>query len=232
MRIFQYTLLVATLASFAAGCASTTEQAVKDHYQPAALATAAGLEAAKLLYVPTSQTPAAQVAQASFDESPLATEPARVLRVTYPHHSGDADKATAELVVQPTHPGQSSSKRLARFGKWLDRSLPGVATGDDGTTAYRLTLTKAEVDALLRQLAAEGKFEATADDDHTSPLLVSINGTARHLPVGRDLTLDRLVARVENEGELVSIHDEHIVSLVEQGRPAAERDQFYDTLLR
>ncbi len=222
------------LSTFVAGCAATTEKAVNDHYQPETDAQASGLEAANLVYTPLPALPSRGVELASYAEEKTDEPVQRVLSITYPHPSGDKFKALAEVVVRnPDFRREEKSNALAKISGWLDRSLPGVAVADDGSTAYRLSLTKSEVDALLRQLAAQGMLEPQTTSTGDSELSLTINGKARELKIGRERTLEELSARVVAEGRVVSIHDESVATLPKtDSESAVKKDSFYESLLR
>ncbi len=239
MKFAIYFVALFAITNFV-GCAGRPGKVATNAAPAANFSSSADLEVARLVYSPLPALPSRGVELASYEEgqeglnAEIKREPLqRVLSITYPHPDGEKHKAVAEVVVRnPDFRREERSGPLAAVGGWLDRSLPGVAVADDGSTAYRLTLTKSEVDALLRQLAAKGMLEPQANSTGDSELSLTINGKARELKIGRERTLEELSARVVMEGRVVSTHDESVAELPRDQPQEVAADSFYENLSR
>ena len=216
--------LIASIALLTVGCATTGNREVEN----APDAGSIGLESARLVYSQSDALESGEVRQASYD--PAIGTATRVLALTYPHPKKGDKFALAEVVVANAN-AKSARRRGGTISRWLDKSLPGVTVGEDGTLAHSLTIEKSKLDDVLRGLAAKGLLEPARGLHGPDQLLVSVNGRSRSVTVERDQALVALTDSVVAEGQLIRVDNPRVARLL-QSTNSAPRDTFYDELLK
>jgi hypothetical protein len=150
-----------------------------------------------------------------------------MLAVRYPHPAGRAGYARLECVTA-TIPGTTTSQSsswLKRVGKLADETMPGLTMAEGIHEAMGLDLPIGEVEGVLAQLQQSGGDQSAQSAATNSRQVVQvsyeIDGQTHPEHYQRVPQLERLIARVRNEGSVVSHSSSVVESLV--SRPAANK---------
>jgi hypothetical protein len=151
-----------------------------------------------------------------------------MLAVRYPHPAGRAGYARLECITA-TIPDAAKSKSpgwLERVGKLADETMPGLSMSEGIHEATGLDLPIGEVEGVLARLqqsasSAESTTSAATNPRQVVQVSYEIDGQAQPDFQRRVPELERLIARVRNEGSVVSHNSSIVESLV--SRPAANK---------
>lgn len=222
LRSLARALSLCSLA-FAVGCATTATELAQVKKPPAG-AAAADLRQANLEYVLAGSSP---IQQASHTDTTLAARH-QVTKIEYPHPNGDKETALASVVVlREEFDSQSpSTGRLGRFGAWASHLLPGLTEDHRVATAKGLTISKAELDQLLRDVL-------TSSDDQlesrkNARLAIEVNGLELGTHTASHPALDKLTQRIATDGQVLPANHSHVALLLAEQDPAS--DDFYRAL--
>jgi hypothetical protein len=196
-----------------AGCASLAS----DESRTAGIGLAApatSFRQASLAY--QAEAPAYAVRQAGYAaifplgevDSRAAGEPR--LAIVYPHPDGLEWVALAEVVVPKADrangaPADTGWRRwFAQTGRTLRESMPGMRWHEGVQEAWALDVPAADLDVVFRELDREGYFGRGESPRAEVVLQTQIDGKriAKHWT--RSEALDQLIARVREEGRLIS----------------------------
>lgn len=148
-----------------------------------------------------------------------------LLLVDYPHPNGNADKAVATLVVvRPSRDAQPANQGWReRMRRWSNRSLPGISADSRVAMAKQLTLSKQEVDQLIRSTASQQVGSAPAD----SSVALEVNG--KPVSTAIDPASLRVLARqVAESGQVIS--SQHPAARQQLALLTDSGDGFYNAL--
>jgi hypothetical protein len=126
----------------------------------------------------------------------------------YPHPDLGADAALVELIVadEPMQPDATAdSGWLAGVRRAVHENLPGVKWQSGIREAWAVDLPAADFDRVLRDLAANGCFDAELVSGNGALLAGEIDGANLRKTCGRVDALEVLARRVREQGHLVSV---------------------------
>lgn len=192
-----------------------------------------GLRSAHIVYnaslVGQANSEDSDVRQVSHTEAPSSktVEKPAVLVVEYPHPSGNDEKALATLVV--LHGDEADTPAAAgwrnRLRNWSNRSLPGMSIDPRVAMARQLSLSKAEVDCLIRESATNESPDKPALP--APSFAMEVNGkNVSSLPPS--ILLHNLRQRVAASGQVVSA--QHPLVRQQLAKLSEANDDFYSTL--
>ena len=157
-----------------------------------------------------------------------ATPPGSTARLAcvYPHPDGVEGMALAEVFVPetPTAATDQSGWRqwASRSGAALSANLPGMKWSGEVREAWSFDVPVAELDRALRTLSDEGFFNEEAEAQRSATISVNIDGANRVRRWRRSPALDAIMARVREDGRLIS-HSRPLVALTPpEDRPHPE----------
>lgn len=189
--------------------------------------TATNLGDATLATADVPGTEASDIQTASYTASQAEAPQAgsSLLLVDYPHPSGNADKAVATLVVvRPNRDAPPANQGWReRLRQWSNRSLPGISADSRVAMAKQLTLSKQEVDQLIRSTASQQVGSAPTD----SYVALEVNGK----PVSTAIdpaSLRVLARRVAESGQVIS--SQHPAARQQLALLTDSGDGFYNAL--
>lgn len=227
------------LLLLASGCATTGLSPINGRAPGEAVVAvgASGLKQARISYRRAATTEGDATARlASYTPLPVEKAPAQVLTIEYPHPNGDRNLARASLVTTSEKHARRGEKGggdrrarrgwLARVRRWTDRSLPGLSLDENSGIARSLVVSKSEVDALLRTIAAEEVLTAGAAGP--ARLDLEVNGAAQSRSTAPLPPLDKLAARIAAEGQVLSADDPLVQDRLAELAPS--HDRFYENL--
>ncbi len=183
------------------GCAALTNST-----STAATAPQARASVAVMYRVEQVQPVAAGgVVQASATQATVSDEAATrtTLAVLYPHPQGRAGKARVFLIVEGGEGGGSGLTGLVERARHI--AGDGGSSGEQSASSVRslaLDVPYFEIDRLMDRLEQRA---ARAENARGVSLFVRVNGTALPVRNTRVEELDRLIARVEREGNPVAL---------------------------
>lgn len=205
----------------AVGCATARTQLADA--APAANASP-DLRQARLEYVVGGTAPVHQASHS--DETPAPRH--QVTRIEYPHPSGDKEKALASLVVLREGPDTESapSGRFGRMGAWASHMLPGLTEDNRVATAKGLTISKDELDQLLRDVLTASESELSRRS--TARLAIEVNDLELGTHAASHPALETLTQRIAADGQVLPANHPHVATLIAEHDPAS--DDFYRAL--
>lgn len=199
------------------GCAATRPEKLAEGDR------AGDLQQARIEYR-CVRTPTGEVSPVSHNDQEDPS-PAIVTTIEYPHPNGDLQSALVTVVEPRPRGTEAKPSRLASFGSWADRMLPGLSADERLATAKGLKISKQELDDLLREMVRDGGLESLPD----SPVEVAIeiNGSRQSSRPGNVPALERIARQVKAEGLVLSVDHPHVVG---KAAAPASSDGFYQSL--
>jgi len=148
-----------------------------------------------------------------------------LLLVDYPHPNGNLDKAVATLVVVrgDRDAGPNNTGWRERLRQWSNRSLPGISADSRVVLSKQLTLSKREVDELLRSTATQQANSASAG----SSVSIEVNGKQVSSATNPS-SLRVLAQRVAETGQVIS--SQHPAARQQLALLEDSGDSFYSDL--
>jgi hypothetical protein len=153
-----------------------------------------------------------QVTQERLPSSPYPDRSIVRLSIRYPHPDGKTGYALAEMVVE-THkpPSAQEQAKKAVWQQWTDSFaavardiLPGIKMSDDVYEAWALDISKSDLDRVVQGMSLSGYFVNPSKQTMGVELAVRIDNFQAVKKWTREPELDILLARLRQEGQLVS----------------------------
>jgi hypothetical protein len=147
-----------------------------------------------------------------------------MLAARYPHPAGRAGYARLECVTAtiPNAAASQSSNWLERVGKLADETMPGISMSDGIHEAMGLDLPIGELEGILQRLqqSAQGA-EPRSNPRQVVQVSYEIDGQAHPERSQRVPELEQLIARVRNEGSVIS-HSSNVAETFVSRPPASK----------